>query len=245
MTASLAKAGVLAALLTTGVAVQENRAAAEAPVAATVTDVDGNLYKTVAIGSRVWMAENLRTTRYRNGDAIGTTGPVTLDIRSESAPKYQWAYAGDENNAAAYGRLYTWYAVTDDRGICPTGWHVPGDDEWSILVAYLGGPDVAVGKLKEIGTTHWNGPNSNATNESGFTGIPGGSRLPKGEFVNIGEMVHYWTSSEVACGSGFGGAAQQGTQCAWRRLLLNLDTNPRHRGWADKKIGWSVRCIRD
>ena len=245
MTVSLTKVGVLAALLMTSVAAQENWAAAETPVATTTTDVDGNTYRSVTIGSQVWMAENLKTTRYRNGDAVGTTSPATLDINGENAPKYQWAYAGDENNAATYGRLYTWYAVTDDRDICPTGWHVPSDDEWSILVAFLGGPEAAVGKLKETSTTHWNGPNSNATNKGGFRGLPGGSRLPKGEFVNIGEMVHYWTNSEVACGAGFDSAAQQGKQCAWRRLLLNLDTNPRHRGWAIKKIGWSVRCIRD
>jgi uncharacterized protein (TIGR02145 family) len=245
MATSLTKVGVVAALLSTSVAMQENRAAAETPVAPAVTDVDGNVYKTVAIGSQVWMAENLRTTRYRNGDAVGTTNPATLDIVSESAPKYQWAYAGDENKAATYGRLYTWYAVTDDRDICPAGWHVPGDDEWSTLVEFLGGPNAAVGKLKETGTAHWSGPNSNATNESGFAGLPGGNRLPNGGFVLIGEAGHYWTTSEVACGSGFDSAEQQGKQCAWRRLLLNLDTNPRHRGWAGKKIGWSVRCIRD
>ena len=245
MAASLTKVAVLAALLTTSAAALESRAAAETPVAPTVTDIDGNVYKTVTIGSQVWMAENLRTTRYRNGDAVGTTGPATLSIASESAPKYQWAYAGDENNAVTYGRLYTWYAVTDDRNICPTNWHAPSNDEWSTLVETLGGPNAAVGKLKETGTTHWNSPNSNATNESGFTGLPGGSRLPKGEFVNVGEMVHYWTTSQVACGSSFDSAAQQGEQCAWRRLLLNLDTNPRHKGWADKKIGWSVRCVRD
>ena len=104
---------------------------ADTIVNGSVSDVEGNVYKTVTIGTQTWMAENLRTTRYRNGDAVGTTNAATLDIGSESAPKYQWAYAGDENNAAAYGRLYTWYAVTDDRNICPAGWHVPGDDEWS------------------------------------------------------------------------------------------------------------------
>jgi uncharacterized protein (TIGR02145 family) len=244
-TTSITKIGVFTALLTVGVAVQGSLAAAETPVAPAVTDIDGNAYKTVAIGSQVWMAENLKTTRYRNGDAIGTTSPAALDISSESAPKYQWAYAGDENNVAVYGRLYTWYAVTDGRKLCPVGWHVPSDEEWSTLIAFLGGPDAAVGKLKEVGTAHWKSPNSNATNASGFTGLPGGNRLPKGGSVLLGEAGHYWTASEVACGSSFGSAQQQGMQCARRRLLLNTDANPRHSGWADKKIGWSVRCLKD
>jgi uncharacterized protein (TIGR02145 family) len=120
-----------------------------------VTDIDGNTYRTVTIGSQVWMAEDLRTTRYRNGDLIGTTSPSTLDISGESAPKYQWAYAGDEGNVATYGRLYTWHASTDNRSIAPVGWHVPTDAEWVTLTEFLGGEAAAQGKLKEAGTTHW------------------------------------------------------------------------------------------
>ena len=92
-------------------------------------DIDGNVYdNTVTIGTQIWMTENLRTTRYSNGDSIGTT---TLDISGESTPKYQWAYDGNESNVATYGRLYTWYAVTDSRNVCPVGWHVPSDAEWT------------------------------------------------------------------------------------------------------------------
>lgn len=95
-----------------------------------VTDVDGNSYTSVKIGIQVWMAENLRTTKYRNGDLIGTTTPATLDIRTENTPKYQWAYEGNENNVATYGRLYTWYAVNDSRNIAPIGWHIATNAEW-------------------------------------------------------------------------------------------------------------------
>ena len=94
-----------------------------------VTDIDGNVYKTIIIGVQTWMAENLRTKRYNNGDLIETTTPATLDINAEIIPKYQWAYSGYEDNVATYGRLYTWYTLTDSRKVCPSGWHVPSDAE--------------------------------------------------------------------------------------------------------------------
>ena len=102
-----------------------------------VKDIDGNVYRTITIGTQVWMAENLKTTKYRNGDLIGTTTPATLVIEGESTPKYQWAYDGNESNVATYGRLYTWYVATDSRNVCPIGWHVPTDAEWTTLTDYL------------------------------------------------------------------------------------------------------------
>jgi uncharacterized protein (TIGR02145 family) len=102
-----------------------------------MTDPDGNVYTSVTIGTQVWMVENLKTTKYRNGDLIGTTNPATLDISTEPTPKYQWAYEGNESNVVTYGRLYTWYAATDPRNVCPTGWHVPSDVEWTTLENYL------------------------------------------------------------------------------------------------------------
>lgn len=174
---------VILLLFGVGLYAEENESTA--PSATTVTDVDDNAYKTVTIGSQVWMAEDLRTTKYRNGDAIGTTSPATLDISSESAPKYQWAYAGDESNVATYGRLYSWYAVTDSRNVCPAGWHVPSDAEWTTLTDFLGGEVAAQGKLKEAGTIHWNSPNTGATNESGFTALPGGNRWDNGRFLDV------------------------------------------------------------
>ena len=151
-----------------------------------ITDVDGNVYTAVSIGTQVWMVENLKTTKYSNGDLIGTTTPATFDISAEAAPKYQWAYAGFEDNVFRYGRLYTWWAVTDIRGVCPTGWHVPTEDDWTALTTYLGGEDVAGGKLKEAGTTHWWAPNEGATNSSGFTALPGGDRYDNGSFDGFG-----------------------------------------------------------
>src|SRR5512133_2727329 len=102
-----------------------------------VKDIDGNVYQTITIGTQVWMVENLKTTKYRNGDLIGTTTPASLVIEGESAPKYQWAYDGNESNVAIHGRLYTWYVATDSRNVCPTGWHVPSDAEWTVLTDYL------------------------------------------------------------------------------------------------------------
>jgi uncharacterized protein (TIGR02145 family) len=103
-----------------------------------MTDQDGNVYTSVTIGTQVWMVENLKTTKYRNGDLIGTTTPATLNISAEATPKYQWAPNYAESIVTTYGRLYTWYAVTDTRNVCPTGWHVPTNVEWSILTTFLG-----------------------------------------------------------------------------------------------------------
>ncbi len=110
------------------------------------------IFNAIIIGTQVWLQENLKTTRYNNGDLIGTTTPATFDIRPESTPKYQWAYEGNESKADTFGRLYTWYAVTDSRGICPIGWHVPADAEWTTLTDFLGGTSVAGGKMKTTGT---------------------------------------------------------------------------------------------
>ena len=139
-----------------------------------VTDIDGNVYNTVTKGTQEWMAENLKTTKYDNGDLIATT---LADITLEVNPKYQWAYDNDEANVATYGRLYTWDAITDGRSVCPTGWHVPTDADFTTLTTFLGGESVAGGKLKESGFTHWLNPNTGATNESG-TDSPSG-RLQK------------------------------------------------------------------
>lgn len=200
----------------------------------TVIDIDGNIYKTITIGKQVWMAENLKTIRYSNGDIIGTTCPDTLDYRPESEPKYQWAYNGNESNALIYGRLYTWYVVIDSRNVCPGGWHVPTDNEWEILIGYLGGEIAARGKLKEKGLAHWESPNSDATNESGFSALPSGSRWPEGSFVQLGYYTHFWSASERTNNKSY----------AYRRLLT-FDGNNYECCHAKKTIGWSVRCLKD
>jgi uncharacterized protein (TIGR02145 family) len=162
-----------------------------------LTDIDGNGYNIVTIGNQTWMKENLKVTKYRNGDLIGTTTPATLDITQENNPKYQWAYDGNESNAATYGRLYTLYAVMDNRNICPSGWHVPSNAEWTTLTDYLGGASIAGGKLKETGNAHWASPNTGATNESGFTAIGGGRRLNDGAFIYFSYCGNWWSSSII------------------------------------------------
>ena len=196
----------------------------------TVTDIDGNVYNTVTIGTQTWMKENMKVTKYRNGDVIGTTTSAT--ISSETSPKYQWAYNGDENNVSTYGRLYTWYAATDSRGLCPTGSHLPTDAEWTILTDYLGGESVAGGKLKEAGTSHWSSPNTSADNSSGFTALPGGLRSNKGAFLSIGSRG-YWLS-----------ATEHNTSYAWTRDL-HYDNSYSFRWSNNKDYGDSVRCVRD
>jgi uncharacterized protein (TIGR02145 family) len=205
-----------------------------------VIDVDSNIYHTIKIGSQVWMQENLKTTRYNNGDIIGTTTPATLGIASETSPKYQWPNSGDGNdssNVAIYGRLYTWYAVTDIRNVCPTGWHVPSNDEWHVLSNYLGGDTVAGGKLKESGTSHWLYPDDGATNESGFTALPGGCRWPPRDeshgdrFAQPGSFAFWWTSTEFGVIEAYGWHLQESYD--W------------YESWYHKAYGNSVRCIKD
>jgi len=195
-----------------------------------ITDVDGNVYTSVTIGNQAWMVENLKTTKYRNGDLIGTTTPLTLDISSENTPKYQWAFDGNESNASTYGRLYTWFAITDSRGVCPSGWHVPSDAEWTILTTYLGGLSVAGDKLKETGEVHWNNPNAGATNESGFTALPGGSRYES--FSYIGMTGYWWSSTEYSSTN------------AWRYCMFYQYSYVSRSNYL-KHYGHSVRCIKD
>jgi uncharacterized protein (TIGR02145 family) len=199
----------------------------------TVADVDGNVYQTVTIGTQVWMGENLKTTKYRNGDLIGTTTPATLDISAEATPKYQWAYDGNENYVATYGRLYTWYAVTDTRNVCPTGWHLPNDAEWATLTTSLGGEDVAGGKLKEAGTTHWSAPNEGATNSSGFTALPSGYRNDLGAFVSVGYDGSWWSSTEYT------------TTYAYYLFMFYLWSDVYSYSDGYQQDGFSVRCLRD
>jgi uncharacterized protein (TIGR02145 family) len=197
-----------------------------------LTDSDGNVYTSVKIGTQVWMVENLKTTKYRNGDLIGTTTPATLDITAESAPKYQWAYMGDESKVADYGRLYTWNAITDTRGVCPTGWHVPSDADWTTLITSQGGEDVAQDKLKEAGATHWQYLNDGATNSSGFTALPGGKRLMDGSFYDAGMFGNWWSSTEDF-------------QSFAYLLSMSSFPSPVFRVKANGKLGNSVRCLQD
>ena len=195
-------------------------------------DADGYNYPVVQIGDQVWMAENLKTTRYRNGD------PITE----------QWAYNNDANNAAKYGRLYTWYAATDSRGIAPAGWHVPTDAEWTILENYLiangynyDGTTTGNKIAKALAaTTDWYtytgtgtpGADLTKNNSSGFTALPGGNRDFNGPFYDIGYYGYWWSSTEKY------------TSNAWHRALSFYDYGL-YRLDNSKSYGFSVRCLRD
>ena len=196
----------------------------------TITDIDGNVYKTVKIGTQVWMAENLKVTHYRNGDPILN---ITDNTQWDSLTTGAYCnYNNDPNNAITYGRLYNWYAVTDSRNLAPIGWRVPTDAEWQTLINYLGGDDVAGGKIKEAGTTHWSSPNTGATNESGFTALPGGYRYYYGYFLNLGDLANFWSSTE------------SNSDDAWYRVLYFNNANV-YRCNDSKRSGLSVRLVRD
>jgi uncharacterized protein (TIGR02145 family) len=197
-----------------------------------VTDIDGNVYSIITIGTQTWMKENLKTTRYLNGDSIKTTSPAILNISKESSPKYQWASGGDESNVATFGRLYTWYVVTDSRKICPRGWHIPSDEEWTVLTDFLGGEAIAGSKLKETGTIHWSSLNEDATNESGFTALPGGYRDNYTSFLKFGNNG-YWWSSEV-----------YGESFSWVRGVSYNSTKV-SRTFNFGMAAYSIRCIKD
>lgn len=199
----------------------------------TVADMDGNVYRTVKIGNQWWTAENIRTEHYRNGDPI----PNVTDNSSWGALS-TGAYCDYDNNtsvASTYGHLYNWYAVTDSRDFAPAGWHVPTDTEWQTLVEYLGGWLVAGGKMKEDGTTHWTSPNIGATNESGFSALPGCGRNYDGSLDSMGILgmeARFWSASEG------------GPDGAWERGL-GFDHSGVSRYYYHNRHGFSVRLIRD
>lgn len=195
-----------------------------------VSDIDGNSYLTIKIGTQFWMAENLKSTKYLNGDKIETTSNANLDIRYEVNPKYQWAYNNDENNNSKYGRLYTGYAASDERGVCPLGWHVPTYEEWELLIQNLGGSDIAGMKMKETGTTPWN---KFATNESGFTAKPGGTRHEIGEFLYLETYGHWWAYSV---------SSESSAPALYLNVVYARSTQYyRYR----KNHAHSVRCVKD
>jgi uncharacterized protein (TIGR02145 family) len=197
----------------------------------TVTDIDGNIYQTIKIGTQVWMAANLKVTRYRNGDAIPN---VTVNTTWGSLSYGAYCnYNNDTSNTETYGCLYNWYSITDSRNIAPEGWHVPSDGEWQTLVDYLGGDAVGGGKMKEAGTSHWASPNLDATNESGFTALPGGYRYDgNGVFGHMGYDASFWSSSDGRDG------------CAWYRNL-GFGISGVYRYGNFKQGGLSVRCVMD
>jgi uncharacterized protein (TIGR02145 family) len=199
-----------------------------------ISDNDGNTYKTVYIGTQQWMAENLKTEKYSDGTIIPN---VTDNTQWSNLTSAAWEYYNnDAANNDKYGKLYNWYAVSPttngNKNICPTGWHVPTDTEWTVLTDYLGGVSVAGGKMKEVGTTSWISPNAEATNTSLFTGLPGGYRYNDGNYINVGSVGLWWSSTENDADN------------TWNRYV-GLYSGDVGRTANPKKLGLSVRCLRD
>lgn len=205
-----------------------------------IKDVDGNVYKKIKIGKQWWMAENLKTTRYNNEEPIDYPGEDNDSWKTYTKGVYAWCN-NDINSKDIYGGLYNWYAVNTGK-LCPVGWHVSSDDEWKILEKYLGmtleETDIeglrgtpAGGKLKETGIMHWLEPNFGATNESGFTALPAGTRDPDGSFSGMYEVSCWWTSTPSVPGP-------------WKRYIGYGDDNI-GRDRNDKACGWSVRCVKN
>ena len=218
----------------------------------TVTDYDGNIYNTVTIGSQCWLKENLKTTKYADGTPL-VDGTGAGDITGNYTTKYYFDYADNPANTVTYGKLYTWAAIMNDaassngnpsgvQGACPTGWHVPSDAEWNIMEKYLDstvdtiaigwvGTDIG-GILKETGTTHWNSPNTGATDSSGFTALPGGYRYSDGSFGDVGNYGYWWS------------ATVNYASYAWERFLYYSYATV-YRYDYGKAYGFSVRCVKD
>jgi uncharacterized protein (TIGR02145 family) len=193
----------------------------------------GQTYNTLLIGAQCWLKENLSTSTYRNGDPIPN---VTDEVAWRELATGAYCWYGNDSVAhdSTYGKLYNGFAVKDNRSLCPTGWHVPTDDEWTALTDYLGGAGVAGGKMKETGLTHWAYPNYGATNVSNYTALPGGMRPPGGWFGYHPYAAYIWSSS-VYLPDPLGN---------WFRSLSN-DNEVVAAGQADLNGGLSVRCIQD
>jgi uncharacterized protein (TIGR02145 family) len=195
----------------------------------TVSDADGNIYTAVAIGQQVWLRENLKTTSYSNGDPV----PQVTD-ETEWLNLNDGAYCSYDNNPASaitYGMLYNWFAATDQRNLCPDGWHVPDYNDWTTLIDFLGGEAVAGGKLKEDGIVHWKAPNTGATDSYSFTALPAGFRLG-GAFSEPGYYAVLWSSSEADTDDG------------WILDILS-SSEKASLEHAYKQDGFSIRCIKD
>lgn len=195
-----------------------------------MTDQEGNVYRTVVIGTKEWMAENLNTSVYRNGNAL-QSALNTSAWQSSLAGAWQY-YNQDATSECPQGKMYNWYAVNDARGICPTGWHVPTEADWSSLETALGGQLVAGNKMKVIGTQYWFGGNTGATNESGFSALGSGLYYFYGSFEGLTQGVNFWSAQSFDASS------------AWVRSItfdmanLSLSIYP-------KNSGFHVRCVRD
>jgi len=204
------------------------------PPSGAITDIDGNVYHAVTIGSQIWMVENLKVTKYRNSDPIqnATTSNLWLNLVNGA---YAW-YDNDSKNKSLYGALYNWYAIKDIRNIAPVGWHVATDSDWTILTTYIGGESLAGGKLKETGLTHWSSPNTGATNQYGFTALPGGI-ISGGISDGIGAEGVWW-SYIITTPTDY--------SHNWHREMWLDEVTVDKSGYIFQNgLGFSVRCVKD
>ena len=195
----------------------------------TFTDArDGKVYKWVKIETQIWMAENLRATVYNDGTPIPniTNGDTWYQLPT---PAYCWYDNLEASNMFPYGTLYNWHAVYTGK-LAPVGWHVPTLEEWETLIYFLGGPDVAGGKLKEAGTEHWDSPNTGASNITGFTAVPGGRRIR--DYSSMGTNAWFWTYTKVY---------QENANV----IVLSHDSENTLVSYEIQYLGGSVRCVRD
>jgi uncharacterized protein (TIGR02145 family) len=220
---------------------QTNNTNSTESVPSIVKDIDGNVYHTVVIGKQVWLQENLRTKKYRNGKSI-----------AKNITKAQWStdksgacavYDNDSIKENAFGLLYNWYAIANPAGLCPVGWHVPKDSEWNTMVNYLDEyadttelkrvqSEIAGGELKEIGYAHWTTPNTGATGTSNFLGYAGGNKSIDGKCNDVGAYGYWWTATASSAAEAYG------------RLLSYFNGNI-DRFKTSKNLGFSVRCLKN
>lgn len=197
----------------------------------TIKDIDGNKYNVVKIGEQRWIGENLKTTKNSDNTQIPL---VTNDTEwiNQYTPAYCWYNNDSVTYAQIYGALYNWHTVETGK-LCPSGWHVPTDEDWKLLMDYVGGDDVAGSKLKEMGNSHWTDSNSDATNENGFTALPGGYRATNGKFLHMGIKGHWWTSTSFS----YTHAVKKDIND--ENGIVNSGNGNKSRG------GVSIRCIKD
>ena len=201
------------------------------PVANKMTDIDGNQYDVVKIGTMSWAHRNLDVTRFRNGDFIKNAASKEAWELAGKNGQPAWCYHNnDPNKSSVYGKLYNWYAVKDFRGLCPTGWHIPNDAEWTYLTDNLGGKSMAGSRLKS--TTLWDSSYSGITNSSNFSAIPSGYRNSDSSYGGIRGDAFFWSTTEYA------------NNGAWYRSLYEEYTDVQ-RDYSLKSFGGSIRCIMD
>jgi uncharacterized protein (TIGR02145 family) len=199
----------------------------------TIFDIDGNAYKTVGIGSQIWTAQNLKTTKLNDSTIIPQVKDNT-DWNFDNTPAYCWYNNDSITFSKLYGPLYNFHAVSSGL-LCPIGWHVPNEAEWRTLTKFLGGTDVAGGKLKDYYSAYWSDPNNCFANNYGFAAFPGGRRYHfKGEFKDIKDRGYWWTSTG---GDDFFAYS--------RSIYVDHDDTNLNLFDANKRDGFSIRCIKD